>query len=73
MLAKSIVFLATSGARFAVVLDIDWKSRPIVLHTDLVKGLHLTEMSCKGVIVKVPKKMESEVAGVWNIDVSEVV
>jgi len=42
LLEKSIGFVAhrfgagTSGARFAVVLDIDWKSRPIVLHMDLM-------------------------------------
>src|SRR5882724_7038749 len=40
LLEKSVGFvvhgfgMGTSGARFAVVLDVDWKSRPIVLHTD---------------------------------------
>src|SRR5882724_7153930 len=57
LLEKSIGFVAhrfgtgTNGAQFAVVLDIDWKSRPIVLHTDLMKGLHLTEMTCKGMVM----------------------
>jgi len=57
LLEKSVVFVAhrfgagTSGTLLAVVLDIDWKSRPIVLHVDLMKGLHLTEITCKGMVV----------------------
>src|SRR5882724_10565567 len=59
LLEKSVGFVAhrfgmgTSGARFAVVLDIDWNSRPIVLHADLMKGLRLTEMTCKGMVMRV--------------------
>src|SRR5882724_7283806 len=42
LLEKSVGFVAhrfgmgTSGARFAVVFDVDWKSGPIVLHMDLM-------------------------------------
>jgi len=63
LLEKSIGFVAhrfgmgTSGAQFAVVLDVDWKSRPIVLHTDLMKGLHLTKMTCKGMVMWVLENM----------------
>src|SRR5882724_2945003 len=59
LLEKSIGFvvhrfgMGTSGGRFSVVLDIDWKSGPIVLHTDLMKGLDLTEMTCKGMVMRV--------------------
>src|SRR5882724_9483409 len=78
LLEKSVGFVAhrfglgTSGARFAVVFDIDWKSGPIVLHMDLMSGFRLTEMTCKGVVVRVLKKTYSEIAGVWNNDASEV-
>ena len=41
----------TGGTRFAVVFDVDQKSGPVVVHTDLVKSLCLTEMTCKGVVV----------------------
>src|SRR5882724_1856337 len=63
LLEKSVGFVVhrfsvgTSGARFAVVLDIDWKSRPIVLHMDLMKGLCLTKMTCKGMVMRVLEKM----------------
>ena len=55
-LEKSIVFVAhrfgmrTDGAQFTVVLDIDWKSRPVVVHLDLVKSPCLTEMT-KGMVM----------------------
>src|SRR5882724_13311118 len=61
LLEKSVGFvvhrfgMGTSGARFAVVLDVDWKSGPIVLHTELMKGLRLTGMTCKGMVVQVLK------------------
>jgi len=45
--------VGTSGTQLTVVLDIDWKSGPIVLHADLMKGLHLTKMTCKGMVVQV--------------------
>ena len=57
LLEKSVGFVAhrfgagKNGAQFAVVLDVDWKSRPIVLLADLMKGLHLTEMTCKGMVM----------------------
>ena len=57
LLEKSIRSVAhrfgagTDGTRLAVVFDIDRKSRPVVVHTDLVKSLCLTEMTCKGVVV----------------------
>src|SRR5882724_3531914 len=59
LLEKSVEFVAhrfgmgTSGAQFSVVLDVDWKSRPIVFHADLMKSLHLTEMTCKGMVMRV--------------------
>jgi len=59
LLEKSIGFvvhrfgMGKNGAQFAVVLDIDWNSRPIVLHVDLMKGLCLTEMTCKGMVMRV--------------------
>src|SRR5882724_10439439 len=59
LLEKSIGFVAhrfgvgTSGAQFSVVLDTDWKSGLIVLHADLMKGLHLSEMTCKGMVMRV--------------------
>ena len=62
----------TGGTRFAVVFDVDRKSRPVVVHTDLVKSLCLTEMTCKGVVVQVLKNTESEIAGIWNVNASEV-
>jgi len=54
LLEKSIRFMThrfgmgTSGTGFAVVFDIGRKSRPIVMHADLVECLCLTKMSCKG-------------------------
>jgi len=42
------------------------------VHTDLVKCLHLTEMTCKGGCVSTGEH-ESEIARVLNIDASEVV
>ena len=78
MLEKSIGFVAhrfgmrTGGALFAVVLEVDRKSGPIVGHLDLMECLCLTKMSCKGVVMGVLENMESESAGVWNIDTSEV-
>ena len=63
LLEKSVGFVAhrfctgTSGAQFSVVLDIDWKSGPIVLHVDLMKSLRLTEMTCKGMVVRVLENM----------------
>ena len=59
LLEKSIGFVVhrfgvgKSGARFAVALDVDWKSQPIVLHMDLMKGLHLTKMTCKRMVMQV--------------------
>ena len=41
----------TSGAQFAVILDVGLKSRPVVLHTYGMKGLHLAKMSCEGMVV----------------------
>ena len=61
-----------SGTLLAVVLDIDWKSGPIVLHADLLKGLCLTEMTCKVMVMQVLENTESEIARIWNIDASEV-
>ena len=57
LLEKSLRFMVhrfgtgTSGTQLAVVFDIGRKSRPIVVHVDLVECLCLTEMSCKGVVV----------------------
>ena len=34
--------IGTDGTQFEVVLEIDGKSGPIVVHLDLVKCLHLT-------------------------------
>ena len=45
--------VGTSGARFSVVFDIDWKSGPIVLHVDLMKSLRLTKMTCKRMVMQV--------------------
>ena len=49
----------TSGAQFAVILDIGLKSRPVVFHTYSVKGLHLAKVSCEGMVVHVLKNTES--------------
>ena len=49
----------TSGARFAVIRDVGFKSRPVVLHTYGMKGLCLAKVSCKGMVVHVLKNMES--------------
>ena len=57
LLLKSVGFVAhrfgmgTSGTQLVVVLDIDQKSGPIVLHVDLMEGFCLTEMTCKGMVV----------------------
>ena len=64
--------MGTDGTRLAVVFDIDQKSGPIVVHADFVKSLCLTKMTCKGVVVQVLKNMESEIARIQIIDVSEV-
>ena len=64
--------MGAGGAGFAVVLDKDGKSRPVVVHLDLVECLHLTEMSCKGVIMGVLENTELEIARVQNIDASKV-
>src|SRR6266481_185657 len=45
--------VGTSGARLVVVLDIGWESWPIVIEVNLVKGLGLTIMPCKGMIMQV--------------------
>jgi len=37
-----------------------------------MKGFHLTEMTCKGMVMWVLENMELEIARVWNIDASEV-
>jgi len=37
-----------------------------------MKGLRLTEMTCKGMVMQVLENMQLEIARVWNIDVSEV-
>src|SRR6266481_439072 len=49
----------TSGARFAVVLDIGRESGPVVVEANLVKGLGLTIMSCKGMVVRVLKNTKA--------------
>ena len=49
----------TSGAQFAVILDIGLKSRPVVLHTYGVKGLRLAKVSCEGMVMQVLKNTES--------------
>ena len=41
----------TSGAQFAVVLDVGLKSQPVVLHTYDVKGFCLAKVSCKRVVM----------------------
>jgi len=64
--------MGTDGTQLAVVFDIDQKSRPIVLHADLVKSLCLTKVTCKGVVVRVLENTESEISGIRNIDASEV-
>src|SRR5882724_1308224 len=54
LLEKSVRFVVhmfgvgTNGTQFAVVLDIDKKSRSVLVHTDLMECLCLTELSCKG-------------------------
>ena len=58
--------VGTDGTQFAVVFDIDWKSRPIVVHSDLVKSLCLTKVTCKGVVMQVLKNTESEIARIRN-------
>jgi len=60
LLKKSIGFVVHRfgvGTQFAVVLDVDWKCGPIVLHTNLMKGLCLTEMTCKGMVMWVLENM----------------
>ena len=78
LLEKSVGFVAhrfgtgTSGTQLAVVLDIDGKSGPVVMHVDLVQCLHLTKMSCKGVVMQILKNMESKISVVQDIDISKV-
>ena len=57
----------TSGARFAVVFDKDWKSRPGILHADCMKCLGLTEMTCKGVVMRVLQNTELKIAMIRNV------
>jgi len=63
LLEKSIGFvvhrfeMGTNGTLLAAVLDVDWKSRPIVLHTDMMKGLRLTEMTYKWMVMQVLENM----------------
>ena len=45
--------MGTSGAQFAVILDVGLKSQPVVLHTYGVKGLCFAKVSCKGMVVQV--------------------
>ena len=59
--------MGTSGARLAVVFDIDRETRPGVLHPDCMKCLGLTKMTCKGMIVRVFQNTELKVAMVGNI------
>ena len=51
--------MGTDGARLAVVFDVGQESGPIVVEADLVKGLGLTIMSCKGMIVRVLKNTKA--------------
>jgi len=57
LLEKSIGFVAhrfvtgTDGTQLAIVIDVDQKSIPIVVHVDLVKSLCLTEMTCKVMVM----------------------
>jgi len=62
--------METNGTQFVGVLDIDRKYGTIVVHADLMECLHLTKMSCKGVIIQILKNTEWEIARVQNIDVS---
>ena len=49
----------TSGAQFAVILDVGLKSRPVVLHMYSMKGLRLAKVSCKGMVMRILKNTES--------------
>ena len=57
LLEKYVRFMAhrfgvrTSGTRLAVIFDVGRKSRPILVHANLVECLCLTKMSCKGVVM----------------------
>ena len=57
----------TGGARFEVVFDVEQETRPGVLHLDCMKCLGLTEMTCKGMVVRVLQNMESKIAMIGNI------
>ena len=41
----------TDGAQIAVVFDVGQESGPIVVEADLIKGLGLTIMSYKGMVM----------------------
>ena len=47
--------MGTSGAQFAVILDIGLKSQPVVMHTYDMKGLRLAKVSCEGMVMQVLK------------------
>ena len=59
--------MGTSGAQFAVVFDEDQKSGPGILHSDCMKCLGLTKMTCKGMVVRVLQNMESKIAMIGNV------
>ncbi len=56
----------TDGAQLAVVFDVGQESGPVVVEADLVKGLGLTIMSCKGMVMRVLKNTKAQ-AGIWDI------
>ena len=58
--------MGTSGAQFAVVFDEDQESRPGILHPDCMKSLGLTEMTCKGMVVRVLQNTESKITMIGN-------
>ena len=53
----------TGGARFSVVFDIGQESGPVVVEADLIKGLGLTIMSCKGMVMRVSKNTKVYASG----------
>ena len=59
--------MGTGGARFAVVFDEDWESRPGILHADCMSCLGLTEMTCKGMVVRILQNTELKIAMIRNV------
>ena len=51
----------TSGEQFAVVFDVDQKTRPGILHLDCMECLGLTEMICKGMVMQVLQNTELKI------------